>query len=153
MSYKIQLHPKSAVLTVRSREDIAKIVALYDRLRKARTTAYPFFIFPITYESPKKPNGIIPFTPITFSDPNGIDSKGCYRANLTHALENLYKIEAGYGRNTKEALPPFVPEYERYEKEAEDILNLIAEYRSLPEELGYAPEWEKEKYTAGKDVK
>lgn len=132
MSYRIQLHPQSAPATVRSREDVDKIVALFDRMKRSKVRAHPFFIFPAKFPLPAQLNapGVkLPNIPICSVAGKGEKFRECYRFNLAMALNDLRRAEGLEVLGMEEA-----------EAEAEEYLSLIAEYRALPESGDYTKE-------------
>ena len=147
--YKIQTHPEAAPITVRSREAVAKSIAVYNRITKANTAAYPYFIRPLRPISPGAlaKGDIIYFPPITLADAEGIDCKSCYRGNLEIALKYVYiaeDIRRNKGANIPGGFtyPGNTPEGEkersaRAKAEALEVLSLIDEYNALPEALPY----------------
>lgn len=153
--YKVQLHPDSAPFTVDSREALDKVLAFYNRLKKVQAVAYPYFIYPQRIPSPKriKEGQCPPLPAIVATDAEGDACKSCYRLNMEFCLRYVYQIEefnagkrkaedieplAGLGFSSKADTTEGMRErYERAEAETLETLNLINEYRALPEELPY----------------
>ena len=92
--YTIQLHPESAPLTVNGKEAVKQVLAFYKRLKRVRTVAYPYFMYPRTLPTIEAVNAgkaILPYPAISFIDAEGGDCKECYRWNLRTALLNVYR--------------------------------------------------------------
>lgn len=117
MPYTIQLSPTAAKATVRSREDIKKIVALFDRMKKAEVFATPFFPYIQKRGKLRYPE----YIHLVLKKGKGYN-KASYRNSLKVALRELYRREGDTAATEVKAAA-----------EAEAILSLIAEYRSLPE--------------------
>lgn len=155
MPYKIKLSNAAAPITVERREDVEKIVAVFDRLRKAKVVARPFFVFPIQRERAPKVGEVMPQPEILqLTAPPAADVEANYNKAigtkdtallaLAAALKRAKEVEAGSGiYNGGKWAPRPKPilivalggakeEYPAEAEEAEAILSLIAEYRALP---------------------